>query len=96
MRSVTSVYLCSQHVNATSEAFVASYYGAWDNDRPMLARLYRPQSRIVWNGNPLSGVLEMSQFVEKMPASKHEVGVGGSILLKPGHNSGSENTDPGV
>ncbi|CAD6564104.1 MAG: hypothetical protein CYPHOPRED_001964 [Cyphobasidiales sp. Tagirdzhanova-0007] len=61
------------HVNATTEAFVASYYGAWDNDRPVLAQLYRPQSRVVWNGNPISGVQEMVQFVDKMPASKHDI-----------------------
>lgn len=63
----------SNHVNSTTETFVTAYYSAWDNDRATLGELYRPTSRIVWNGNPISGRDEMASLVEKMPASKHDV-----------------------
>lgn len=58
---------------------MTSYYSAWDNDRATLSQLYRPHSKIVWNGNPISGSHEMVQFVDKMPASKHDVGRGAAL-----------------
>lgn len=62
-----------QHVNGTSESFISAYYTAWDKDRPTLSSLYTPNSRIVWNGNPISGLAAYEQFVAKMPATKHDV-----------------------
>lgn len=62
-----------QHVNGTSESFISAYYTAWDKDRPTLSSLYTPNSRIVWNGNPISGLAAYEQFIAKMPATKHDV-----------------------
>ena len=69
----TSLSNVLAHVNTTSESFVSAYYTAWDKDRNTLKSLYTPNSRIVWNGNPISGSGEMEQFIEKMPASRHDV-----------------------
>ena len=70
---VSAALLPRPHVNSTAESFVSAYYSAWDNDRSTLKTLYMPTSRIVWNGNPISGGGEMAQFIDKMPASKHDV-----------------------
>ena len=58
-----------------AEQFINVYYAAYDsNDRVQsLPKFYRNASSVVWNGNPVQGDSGVTELMEKMPPSKHEV-----------------------
>jgi len=57
------------------ESFVRDYYyRIFDSPQRMeLARLYKPNSVILWNGNRLEGADNVRAFLKAIPASSHKV-----------------------
>ncbi|KAF9093852.1 NTF2- export protein 2 [Mortierella sp. GBA35] len=56
-----------------ADAFVAAYYNLFDTQRPVLNRVYRDSSAILWNGNAYSGIGPFSEFYNKLASSEHSV-----------------------
>ncbi|KAF9114253.1 Vacuolar protease A [Mortierella sp. AM989] len=65
-----------QHVDISSsgaDQFVELYYKVYDTQRPVLNRLYRDSSAILWNGNAFSGITPYQEFYNKLATSEHVV-----------------------
>jgi hypothetical protein len=56
-----------------ADKFVTTYYEAIDSNRHLLSQLYGKQSVMVWNGNPLGSVAEITDFQAKLPPCTHKV-----------------------
>ncbi|KAG0088244.1 NTF2- export protein 2 [Podila epicladia] len=64
------------HVDISSKGadqFVELYYKVFDTQRPVLNRLYRDSSAILWNGNAFSGITPFAEFYNKLSTSEHSV-----------------------
>ncbi|KAF9293177.1 NTF2- export protein 2 [Mortierella antarctica] len=64
------------HVDISSKGadqFVELYYKVFDTQRPVLNRLYRDSSAILWNGNAFSGITPFAEFYNKLSPSEHSV-----------------------
>ncbi|KAF8941810.1 NTF2- export protein 1 [Haplosporangium gracile] len=65
-----------EHVDTSSkgaDAFVGIYYQLFDTQRPVLNRVYRDTSAILWNGNAFNGIGPFSEFYNKLASSEHTV-----------------------
>ncbi|KAG0004311.1 NTF2- export protein 2 [Entomortierella chlamydospora] len=65
-----------QHVDISSsgaDQFVELYYKVYDTQRPVLNRLYRDSSAILWNGNAFSGITPYQEFYNKLASSEHSI-----------------------
>ncbi|KAF9437323.1 NTF2- export protein 2 [Entomortierella beljakovae] len=65
-----------QHVDISSsgaDQFVELYYKVYDTQRPVLNRLYRDNSAILWNGNAFAGITPFQEFYTKLATSEHFV-----------------------
>lgn len=66
----------STRVNEASEAgekFVELFYDTVDKRRQQLTGFYYEGSLVVWNGNPYSGVQDISVFYQSLPNSQHTI-----------------------
>ncbi|KAG0034369.1 NTF2- export protein 2 [Podila clonocystis] len=64
------------HVDISSKGadqFVELYYKVFDTQRPVLNRLYRDSSAILWNGNAFSGITPFAEFYNKLSTSEHSI-----------------------
>ncbi|KAF9169969.1 NTF2- export protein 2 [Mortierella sp. AD010] len=62
-----------QHVDISSsgaDQFVELYYKVYDTQRPVLNRLYRDSSAILWNGNAFSGITPYQEFYNKLASTQ--------------------------
>ncbi|KAG2220976.1 hypothetical protein INT45_006509 [Circinella minor] len=57
----------------SSEQFIKLFYQNYDTQRNLLGNLYREDSAVVWNGNAVSGLQQLSEFLSRLPASQHEI-----------------------
>jgi len=58
-----------------ADDFIAIFYTNMDaaSGRANLAKLYRPSSTLVWNGNKIQGLEALNDFYSKLPPSRHDV-----------------------
>ncbi|EJU02576.1 NTF2-like protein [Dacryopinax primogenitus] len=71
------LYVKNENVELADRAaddFVAVFYSNMDSTgRASLAKMYRPSSTLIWNGNKMQGVESINDFFSKLPPSKHDL-----------------------
>ncbi|CAG8732364.1 2309_t:CDS:2 [Acaulospora colombiana] len=62
-------------INRTAEGFLQLYYDLMDGSQrdARITLLYRDTSLMIWNGETITGVEKIKEFLAKMPESKHEI-----------------------
>ncbi|ORZ00334.1 nuclear transport factor 2 [Syncephalastrum racemosum] len=58
-----------------TQEFVHLFYQNYDTQRNLICNLYRPDSAILWNGNPIVGPQQYAEFLAQLPATQHDVEV---------------------
>ncbi|KAK4008260.1 NTF2-related export protein 1 [Daphnia magna] len=58
---------------STALEFTKLYYDCLDKKRNLLCKLYMETAVLVWNGNSVSGNMQIQSFLEKLPASDHQI-----------------------
>jgi len=74
--AVPSGRLVEIRANKNAELFVDAYYSVYDSSTrsTKLPEFYRPDARIVWNGNAIAGLPAFSStLLSQLSYSKHEV-----------------------
>ncbi|TPX67771.1 hypothetical protein SpCBS45565_g03589 [Spizellomyces sp. 'palustris'] len=56
-----------------ADNFVPTFYKVYDRQRHLLHQMYKDSSAVLWNGNPLVGQQNASDFFLKLPATDHVV-----------------------
>ncbi|KND01430.1 uncharacterized protein SPPG_03235 [Spizellomyces punctatus DAOM BR117] len=56
-----------------ADNFVPTFYKVYDRQRHLLHQMYKDSSAVLWNGNPLVGQQNASEFFLKLPATDHVV-----------------------
>jgi len=57
-------------INSIAKQFVDFYYSTFDSNRGGLGALYRPESMLSWEGQPIQGALAISEKITGLPFQK--------------------------
>lgn len=68
------LYCATQFLTSEGESFYNQFFKALDDYRQNLFQFFRPDSAIVWCGNPIGGGDAFIQMYSQMPMTKHDVG----------------------
>ncbi|MFH4982901.1 hypothetical protein AB6A40_009610 [Gnathostoma spinigerum] len=56
-----------------ADKFAKLFYDALDRKRSKMNFLYVDESTLVWNGNPVCGVENITKFLEALPQTTHNI-----------------------